>query len=72
VANEDRDAVGPSQSMGSAPDPGHGEIGEAPKPRQTIGDAPAGGSGGRGTPLLIGGGVALLAIIAVIVAFVSR
>ncbi len=78
----------PTQSMGSAPDEsmtpqssrpgshpgpaggGSQTFGTAPEPTQSMGGAPA--SGGRNLPLLLGGGVALLVVLAVIIGLIAR
>ena len=67
--------TGSTESLGSAP--GQREsIGSGPSqtigegPNQTIGNAPA--TNRRNTGLLVGGGVALLAIVAIIIGFVAR
>lgn len=68
----------PQQSFGSAPD-GDEQFGDAPKPDETFGDAPTpapkpvpSSSRGRNVPLLIGGGIVILVILAAIIGFVAR
>jgi hypothetical protein len=54
-------------------DQGEGTFGTAPEPDQTIGDAPTRPApGGRGPGLLIGVGIGVLVVLAVIVGFISK
>jgi hypothetical protein len=78
-------AGGPAESMGSAPKPdpsfgtapggdggsGQGTFGSAPGPSQNMGDAPK-SSGNKNIPLLVGGGIGILVVLAAILGFVIR
>jgi hypothetical protein len=65
-------APGPQQSFGSAPSSdGTGTFGSAPPGDQTIGDAPRSGIG-KNVPLLVGGGIAIVVILAALFGFIIR
>ena len=57
----------PQQSMGSAPG-GQGSFGSAPPPGQSMGSAPK----TRNVPVLVGGGIGILVLLAAILGFVIR
>ena len=60
----------PRQSFGPSPG-GDEEFGDAPKPDESFGDAPATGGSRKGS-LLVGGLIAVVVIIAVVLGFAIR
>jgi hypothetical protein len=82
MAEQERDRPttgGPTESLGSAPgqdsfgnaptNDGTGTFGNAPG-QESVGNAPR--STGRNLPLLVGGGVAVLAVLAAIIGFLVK
>jgi hypothetical protein len=70
---QERDRPAPGQeSFGSAPSSdGKGSFGSAPPGDQTIGNAPQSG-GSKNIPLLVGGGIAIVVILAAIFGFIIK
>ncbi len=73
----------PAEAVGNAPDPGDPgdpgrpprrpdeQVGDAPSPDESVGNAPA-RTGGSNLALIVGGAIALIAIIAVIFGVVVK
>jgi hypothetical protein len=70
----------PAEAVGNAPDPGDPgrpprrpdeQVGDAPSPGESVGNAPA-RTGGTNLALIVGGAIALIAIIAVIFGVVVK
>jgi hypothetical protein len=61
----------PKQSSGPAPG-GDEEFGDAPKPDESFGDAPTPPGSNRNVSLLVGGLIAVVVLIAVVLGFAVR
>lgn len=59
-----------SESAGSAPDGSDEQVGTAPGGDETVGRAPA--TGGRNMPVLVGGIVAIVVLIGVLIGVFAR
>jgi hypothetical protein len=58
------------ESVGSAPDDSDEQVGKAPGGDESVGHAPA--TGGRNVPVLVGGIVAVVVLLAVIIGVFAR